>query len=77
MLSEQEKKILNLERQWWKYPGAKDQVIAEQLRLSSVAYYQRLNRLIDTEGAVAYDPITVNRLRRQRETRKRARAARR
>ncbi|MBE1515284.1 MULTISPECIES: DUF3263 domain-containing protein [Nesterenkonia] len=77
MISEQEKKILGLERQWWKYAGAKDEAITEQLAMSAVAYYQALNRLIDTEAALAHDPMLVKRLRRQREARHRARATRR
>lgn len=77
MLSEQDKKILALERQWWKYAGAKDQAINEQLNMSAVAYYQALNRLIDTEAALSHDPMLVKRLRRQRETRQRARVSRR
>lgn len=77
MLTEQEKQILGLERQWWKYAGAKDQAIGEQLEMSAVAYYQTLNRLIDTQEALAHDPTLVKRLRRQRDSRQRLRAARR
>ncbi|GAA1144294.1 hypothetical protein GCM10009672_14190 [Nesterenkonia lutea] len=69
--------MLGLERQWWKYAGAKDEAITEQLAMSAVAYYQALNRLIDTEAALAHDPMLVKRLRRQREARHRARATRR
>lgn len=72
-LSAEEEKILALERQWWKYAGAKDQAIRDQLGMTSVAYYQTLNRLIDTEEALAHDPILVKRLRRQRDARQRAR----
>ncbi|MDR8019611.1 DUF3263 domain-containing protein [Nesterenkonia aerolata] len=76
-LSDQDRGILELERQWWKYAGAKDQAISEQLGLSAVSYYQVLNRLIDSEAALAHDPMLVKRLRRQRESRHRARASRR
>jgi len=72
-LSAEEEKILALERQWWKYAGAKDQAIRDQLGMTSVAYYQTLNRLIDTEEALAHDPMLVKRLRRQRDARQRAR----
>lgn len=72
-LSAEEEKILALERQWWKYAGAKDQAIRDQLGMTSVAYYQTLNRLIDTEDALAHDPMLVKRLRRQRDARQRAR----
>ena len=40
-------------------------------------YYQLLNALIDTEAALAHDPMLVKRLRRLRSTRHRARSARR
>lgn len=77
MITEQEKKMLDLERQWWKYAGAKDEAITETLQMSAVAYYQALNRLIDSEAALAHDPMLVKRLRRQRDARHRARATRR
>ncbi|MDS2172338.1 MULTISPECIES: DUF3263 domain-containing protein [unclassified Nesterenkonia] len=76
-LTEQEQQILALERQWWKYAGAKDQAISDQLGISAVSYYQLLNRLIDSEAALAHDPMLVKRLRRQRDARQRARASRR
>ncbi|WP_261625066.1 DUF3263 domain-containing protein [Nesterenkonia marinintestina] len=76
-LSEQDRSILQLERQWWKYAGAKDQAISERLGMTAVSYYQALNRLIDSEAALAHDPMLVKRLRRQRESRHRARASRR
>ncbi|MDO5493410.1 MAG: DUF3263 domain-containing protein [Nesterenkonia sp.] len=76
-LSDQDRSILELERQWWKYAGAKDQAISERLGMTAVSYYQVLNRLIDSEAALAHDPMLVKRLRRQRESRHRARASRR
>ncbi|MDZ5078927.1 DUF3263 domain-containing protein [Nesterenkonia sp. HG001] len=76
-LSEQQKQILAMERQWWKYAGAKDQAISDELQISAVAYYQLLNQLIDSEAALVHDPMLVKRLRRQREARQRARASRR
>ena len=76
-LSEREQQILALERQWWKYAGAKDQAIRELFDLSATHYYQILNALIDTEAALAHDPMLVKRLRRLRTSRQRARTARR
>lgn len=76
-LTEQERQILDLERQWWKYAGAKDQAISDRLGISAVAYHQVLNRLIDAEAAQAHDPMLVKRLRRQRDARQRGRASRR
>ncbi|MBW4095289.1 MAG: DUF3263 domain-containing protein [Acidobacteria bacterium] len=76
-LSERDAQILDLERQWWKYSGAKEQAIRELFDLSSTHYYQILNALIDTEAALAHDPMLVKRLRRLRTTRQQARTARR
>ncbi len=76
-LSEREQQILALERQWWKYAGAKEQAIRELFDLSATHYYQILNALIDTEAALAHDPMLVKRLRRLRTLRQRARTARR
>ena len=76
-LSSREQQMLGLERQWWKYAGAKEQAIRELFDLSATHYYQILNALIDTEAALAHDPMLVKRLRRLRTSRQRARTARR
>lgn len=76
-LSERDEQMLDLERQWWKYAGAKEQAIRDMFDLSAVHYYQVLNALIDTEAALAYDPMLVKRLRRLRTSRQQARSARR
>jgi hypothetical protein len=76
-LSDREQQMLALERQWWKYAGAKEQAIRELFDLSATHYYQLLNALIDREDALAHDPMLVKRLRRLRTSRQRARTARR
>jgi hypothetical protein len=76
-LAEREQQMLALERQWWKYAGAKEQAIRELFDLSATHYYQLLNALIDTEDALAHDPMLVKRLRRLRTSRQQARTARR
>lgn len=76
-LGEREREILEFERQWWSYPGAKEQGIREKFDISAARYYQQLNHLIDTPEALAADPLLVKRLRRQREARQRSRSARR
>jgi len=76
-LSDRDQQMLALERQWWKYAGAKEQAIRELFNLSATHYYQILNALIDTEDALAHDPMLVKRLRRLRTSRQRARTARR
>ncbi|MEA5454188.1 DUF3263 domain-containing protein [Sinomonas sp. JGH33] len=76
-LTDREEQMLALERNWWKYAGAKEQAIRELFDLSATHYYQLLNALIDTEAALAHDPMLVKRLRRLRSSRQRARTARR
>ncbi len=66
-LSDLDRSLLAFESQWWKQPGAKEQAIRDQLGLTPTRYLQLLNRLIDEPEALAYDPVTVNRLRRLRE----------
>lgn len=73
-LDERSQRILALERQWWKYAGAKEQAIAQLFSISATNYYQLLNTLIDTDAALAHDPMLVKRLRRLRTTRHRARS---
>ncbi|WP_423716381.1 DUF3263 domain-containing protein [Arthrobacter glacialis] len=77
VLSDREEQMLGLERQWWKYAGAKEQAIRDLFDLSATHYYQVLNALIDTEAALAHDPMLVKRLRRLRLSRQQARSARR
>ncbi len=76
-LSARDRAVLDFERQWWRYVGAKEQSVREQFDMSSTRYYQLLNALIDRPEALAYDPMLVKRLRRLRATRARARSARR
>lgn len=69
--------ILDIESKWWKYAGTKEQVILDRTGLSATGYYLALNSLIDTEPALAHNPIVVKRLRAHRELRQRSRSARR
>ena len=68
-----EERILEFERYWWKYAGAKEQAIRDQFQMSATRYYQVLNELLESADAIAYDPLVVRRLRRLRERRRRAR----
>jgi hypothetical protein len=76
-LSERDKQILDFERQWWKYAGAKEQAIRDLFDMSATRYYQVLNSLIDSPAALEADPMLIKRLRRLRASRQRARSARR
>jgi hypothetical protein len=76
-LSERDLAILEFERQWWKYSGAKESAIKELFDMSATRYYQVLNALIDNPAALAADPMLIKRLRRLRSQRQRTRQARR
>ena len=72
-LSDLEVRILDFERSWWRYAGAKESAIKELFDLTPARYYQLLNDLIDRDDALAAAPILVKRLRRLREARTTAR----
>ena len=76
-LSERDRLLLEFERQWWKYAGAKENAIRELFDMSATRYYQVLNALIDTEEALNFDPMLIKRLRRMRAERQKQRSARR
>ena len=75
-LSDLEFRILEFERSWWRFAGAKESAIKELFDLSAPRYYQLLNDLIDREDALAASPMLVKRLRRLREARMLARSTR-
>lgn len=68
-LTDRDVAVLTLEREFWKTAGAKEQAIRDELGMTPVRYYQRLNQLVDTEAALAHEPVLVNRLRRIRSAR--------
>ena len=72
-LTDLEARILDFERQWWKFAGAKESAIKELFDMAPPAYYQLLNNLIDRDDALAASPMLVKRLRRLREARTNAR----
>jgi hypothetical protein len=72
-LSARDRSLLDFERSWWRLPGRKQTAIRARLGMSPTRYYRRLGELIDQPAAFAYDPLTVMRLRRYRDDRRRAR----
>jgi hypothetical protein len=76
-LGERERSVLAFERHWWRHAGAKEEAIRRQFGLGPTAYYQLLTRLLDDPAALAYDPMLVKRLQRQRASRRRSRSGRR
>ena len=76
-LDDRDRRILDFERQWWKYEGSKEAAIRAEFDMGTTRYYQRLNQLIDSPTALEHDPMLVKRLRRLRSSRQKARSARR
>ncbi len=72
-LTQRDRDILDFERAWWTATSPKDVQIRERFELSTTRYHQILNEMLDTEEAMAYDPLVVRRLQRQRDRRRRAR----
>ena len=74
-LTDLETRILDFERNWWRFAGAKESAIKDLFDLTAARYYQLLNDLIDRDDALAASPMLVKRLRRLREARMQARSA--
>ncbi len=55
-LTDTETAILELERSWWRYAGAKDERIVQQPGLTPARYYQLLGALIDRPEATGPRP---------------------
>lgn len=71
-LSNRERAVLDLERDWWRSGSTKQEAIRRRLGLSPGAYYGMLRRLALSEDAFAYDPLVVQRLRRRQQRRRQA-----
>ena len=63
MLKSDDRAILDFERSWWLEGGPKDQAIERNLGLSAAVYYENLLRIVSDAVALAYDPLTVKRVR--------------
>lgn len=71
-LSESDQAILAFEKNWWRFEGAKQRAIRDELHLTPTNYYQALNRLVDDPAALRAEPVVVSRLQRQRQSRRAA-----
>lgn len=74
-ISDRDRAILDIERHWWQFAGAKEQRIRETTGMSATRFYQELNKLIARDDVLAFDPLLVRRLRRMRAQRQRGRSA--
>ncbi|WAB10615.1 helix-turn-helix DNA binding domain protein [Gordonia phage Ecliptus] len=68
-MTDEDKAMLDLAGQRWNYAGSLEQRVRDDFGISLTRFYQRVNQLIDTEEALAYSPVVVNRLRRLRTRR--------
>lgn len=75
-LTDAERALLDIEGKAWRYAGRKESAIREATGWSQTQAMQVLNRLIDTEAALAYAPHTVKRLQRLRDKHQRTRTTR-
>lgn len=69
-LSDRDRAILDLAAQRWNYAGSLEPRVRDDLGISLTRFWQVVNRLIDSEDALAYNPVVVNRLRRIRSGRR-------
>ena len=67
--SELDLRLLDFEREWWRYGASKESGVKENFGISLSQYYERLNHLIDSDEALAAQPLLVKRLRRLRAQR--------
>ncbi|QFG09582.1 helix-turn-helix DNA binding domain protein [Arthrobacter phage TripleJ] len=72
-MNDQDKQILALAGEQFKYSAAREAKARELFGLSGVRFWQEVNRILDTPAAHAHDPHTVTRLKRQRVQRHRPR----
>jgi hypothetical protein len=75
-LTDTDRALLDFAGRWYRYPGAQEQAMRDELGLSATSYWRRVNALIDRPDALAYAPTTVARLRRLRAARLGARSVR-
>ena len=72
-LSATERAMLDFERESWTFGAPKEASIRARLGVSPTTYYRTLSALIEVRCAYEYDPLTIARLRRQRDDRRRVR----
>jgi hypothetical protein len=72
-LSARDVAVLDFERECCVLPGPKEASIRQRFAVSPTTYYRSLSALIARREAYDHDPLTVLRLRRTREQRRRIR----
>jgi hypothetical protein len=57
--------ILDFERHWWRHAGSMETEILERWGMRPAEYHEKLRAIAARADALAYDPLTVTRLRRR------------
>lgn len=68
MLTDQQKAMLDLASEHFKHAGSLDSAAMERFGMTPTRYWQEINRIIQTESAVAYRPSTVDQLKTRRRS---------
>ncbi|WP_420179706.1 DUF3263 domain-containing protein [Paenarthrobacter sp. TA1.8] len=68
MLTNQQKAMLDLAGEHFKHAGSLDSAAMDRFGMTPTRYWQEVNRLIQTEAAVAYRPATVAHLKTRRRS---------
>ena len=72
-LSTHEVAVLEFERACFQFDGSKEANIRGRLDMSPTTYYRTLQAIVGQRAAFEHDPLTVMRVRRQRDERRRVR----
>lgn len=75
-LTNADRMLLDFAGRWYRYPGAQEQAMRDELGMGATTFWRKVNDLIDNPDALAYAPTTVKRLRRLRAQRLDARRVR-
>ena len=75
-LSDVEKSMLTFAGRFYRQPGHQADAIRDEFGMTVTRFWQRVNQLVDTQAALAHDPVLVHRLQRIRAQRDTGRAAR-
>jgi len=75
MLTETERAVLDFEARTYRYLGAKEADVRRAFRWSLTRHAQVVTALVQRPDALAYAPMTVRRLQRLTDARRRARSA--
>lgn len=66
MLTDHEKAMLDLATEHFRYAGSLDTAAMDRFGMTPTRYWQEMNRIIETEAALAYRPAAVQRLMARR-----------